>query len=76
MVSGYVGIYRRKEGTGGQTGCPRGREARPIGGAPPTLVDATSALFCGSQVSSAYFAPKIYLEMFHFVWTPFDIPFR
>ena len=25
MVSGYIGIYRRKEGTGGQKECPRGR---------------------------------------------------
>ena len=25
MVSGYVDIYWKKEGTGGQTGCPRGR---------------------------------------------------
>ena len=25
IVLGYVGIYRRKEGTGGQTRCPRGR---------------------------------------------------
>ena len=35
MFSGYIGIYRRKEGTGGETWGPRGR------GRAPTLVDAT-----------------------------------
>ena len=32
MVSGYVGIYRRKEGTGGQTWGPRGRGRALLGG--------------------------------------------
>src|SRR6187401_2572577 len=59
-VSRYVGIYRKKEGTGGQTGCPRGR------GRAPTLVDATSALLHGSQVSRVYFAPKISLPKVSF----------
>ena len=34
FVWGYVGIYRRKEYVGGATGGPRGRGARPGGGAP------------------------------------------
>ena len=33
VVWGYVGIYRRKEYVGGATGGPRGRGARPRGGA-------------------------------------------
>ena len=37
IVWGYVGIYRRKEYVGGATGGPRGRGARPRGGAPPPL---------------------------------------
>ena len=41
MVSEYAGIYRRKEGTVGQTWGARGRGARPKGGAPPTLVGTT-----------------------------------
>ena len=65
MVSGYVGIYRRKEGTGGLTWDPRGR-GRALGGAPPTLVGTTSALLRGSQVSRAYFAPKISLPKVSF----------
>ena len=52
MVSGYVGIYRRKEGTGGFMWDPRGR-GRALGGAPPTLVGTTSSLLHGSQVSRA-----------------------
>ena len=60
MVSGYVDIYRKKEGTGGQTWGPRGR------GRAPTLVDATCALLRGSQVSRAYFAPKISLPKVSF----------
>ena len=42
IVSGYVGIYRRKEGTGGHTRDPRGRR-RALGGPHPRghLVDPT-----------------------------------
>src|SRR6187399_1637903 len=35
MVSGYVGIYRRKEGTGGQMWGPRGRGRALWGGGAP-----------------------------------------
>ena len=38
MFSGYVGIYRRKKYVGGASRGPRGRGARPRGGAPSTLV--------------------------------------
>ena len=34
IVWGYVGIYRRKEYVGGASRGPRGRGARPRGGAP------------------------------------------
>ena len=34
IVWGYVGIYRRKEYVGGAPRGPRGRGARPRGGAP------------------------------------------
>src|SRR6187399_248226 len=38
-VSGYVDLYRKKEDTGGCSGAPRGKGARPgKGGTPPTLV--------------------------------------
>ena len=36
IVWGYVGIYRRKEYVGGAPRGPRGRGARPRGGAPPS----------------------------------------
>src|SRR6187401_405098 len=40
---GYVDIYRKKEGTGGHTGQPRGRGARyGKGGAPPILEGSPS----------------------------------
>ena len=41
--------------------------ARPVGGGgAPTLVDATCALFCGSQVSRKDIAPKISLPKVSF----------
>ena len=65
MVSGYVDMYRKKEGTGGLTWDPRGR-GHALGGAPPTLVGTTWTLLRGSQVSRAYFAPKISLPKVSF----------
>ena len=41
IVWGYVGIYRRKEYVGGAPRGPRGRGARPGGGAPSTPVTAS-----------------------------------
>ena len=38
MVSGYMGIYRRKKYVGGCPRGPRDRGARPTGGAPSYLV--------------------------------------
>ena len=35
MVSGYMGIYRRKKYGGGRARGPRDRGARPVGGRPP-----------------------------------------
>ena len=52
MVSGYVGLYRRKEGTGGLTWDPRGR-VRALGVGAPTLVGTTWPLLRVSQVSRA-----------------------
>ena len=43
MVSGYVGIYRRKKYVGGRPRGPRDSVAHPIGGAPYPLVDALAA---------------------------------
>ena len=43
IFSGYVGIYRRKKYVGGRSRGPRDRGARPIGGAPSYLVEASAA---------------------------------
>ena len=50
MFSGYMGIYRRKEGIGGATWGPQGM----------------CALFRGSQVSREDIAPKISLPKVSF----------
>ena len=57
-LSGYVGIYRRKEYVNGETGGPRGRGARP-GGAPSTLVTVSGTSWSRVQVSRITFGEKI-----------------
>ena len=58
LVWGYVDIYRKKEGTGGQTWGPQGRGA-PCRGAPPTLVTASFVPWSRVQVSWITFSEKI-----------------
>ena len=73
MFSGYVGIYRRKKYVGGRPRGPRdrGRALRggPISWGPRELPDLHSKLSgsCSFQKSRS--------RRFHYVWTPFDIPF-
>ena len=69
MFSGYMDIYRRKEGTGGATWGPSGR------GRAPTVVDATCALSVVLKSLVRDFLQKYLSRRFHSVWTPFDILF-
>ena len=75
IVSGYVGIYRRKEYVGGASGGPRGRGAPRGEGAPPTLVTASGTSWSRVQVSWITFGWKTRSRRFYSVWTPFGIPF-
>ena len=76
IVSGYVGIYRRKEYVGGATGGPRGWRAR-LGGwvRPPTLWPPGLFLDIGSKSPGSCSFRKSCSRRFHSVWTPFDSPF-
>ena len=59
IVWRYMDIYRRKEYVGGALRGPRGRGARPSGGAPPTLVTASLMPWRRVQVSWITFGEKI-----------------
>ena len=62
MFSGFMGIYRRKEGIGGARGGPRGWRARPVGGGEPwTLVAASFIPSRVLQVLCVDIVPKITL---------------
>ena len=58
IVSGYVGICRRKEYVGGALRGPRGWGARP-GGVPSTLVTSSGTAWSRVQVSWVTFGWKI-----------------
>ena len=75
LFSGYVGLYRRKKYVGGRPRGPRDMGARPIGAAPSYLMEASAASWLALQVLWITFVPKITLQRFHSLWTPFDIPF-
>ena len=67
MFSGYMDIYRRKEGIGGARGGPRGWGARPVGGgAPWTLVAASFVPSHVLQVFCVDIVPKITLAKVSF----------
>ena len=67
MVSGYMGIYRRKKYVGGRPRGPRDRGARPGGvGTPSYLVAASAASCLALQVLWITFIPKIMLPKVSF----------
>ena len=75
MFSGYVGIYRRKKYVGGHPRGPRDR-GRALQGARPTLSWPPRLLLdLHSKSSGSRSFEKSCSRRFHFVWTPFDIPF-
>ena len=59
IVRGYLGIYRKEEYVDGASRGPRGRGARPGGGAPSTLVTASGTAWSRVQVSWITFGWKI-----------------
>ena len=73
---GYVAICRKKEGTGGRVGQPRGTGARPGKGArpPPSRAGPPSPDLV-PKIPERDFLQKYLSRRFHSVWTPFDIPF-
>ena len=76
IVSWYVGIYRRKEYVGGATGGPRGWRARLVEvGATPTSWPPLFFLDVGSKSPGSCSLRKSCPRRFHYIWTPFDIPF-
>ena len=75
MVSGYVGIYRRKKYVGGATGAPRVWRTRLGGRRAPTSWTPRSFLDVHSKSSGSRLFQKSRSQRFHSVWTPFDIPF-
>ena len=76
MLSGYVGIYRRKKYVGGRSRGPgdRGRAqegwVRPPISWPPRLL-----LDLHSKSSGSRSFQKSRSRRFHSIWTLFDIPF-
>ena len=75
-VSGYVDLYRKKEGTGGVTGAPRGRgRALGRGGAPPPSWAPRGSSDVVLKFSVRDFLQKYLSRWFHSVWTLFDILF-
>ena len=67
MVSGYVGIYRRKKYVGGRPRSPRDRGARPVGvGAPSYLLASSGLPWLELQVSQIISFPKITLPKVSF----------
>ena len=76
MFSGYMDIYRRKEGIGGARGGPRGWRARPRGvDAPPASYTPWSFLDAHCKSPGSRLLRKSRPQRFHSVWTSFDIPF-
>ena len=69
MVSGYVGIYRRKKQVGGRLRGPRGWGARRAPSWPPPLLLDVHSKSPGSRLFQ-----KDRSRTFHSVWTPFGIP--
>ena len=74
MVSGYVGIYRRKKYVGGRPRGPRDR-GHPVGGRPPPSWLPRLLLDLHSKSSRSRSFQKSRSRRFHSVWTPFGIPF-
>ena len=70
IVSGYVGIDRRKEYVSGAMRGPRGRGARPPVSWPLRLL-----LELHSKSSGSRSFQKSRSRRFHSVWTPFNIHF-
>ena len=76
MLSGYVGIYRRKKYVGGRLRGPRDRgRALQGGGRPPISWEPRQLLGLHSKSSGSRSFQKSCYRRFHSVWTPFDIPF-
>ena len=70
MVSGYVGIYRRKEGTGGQTWSPRGRgRALGRGTHPPPSWASPLSPDVVLKLRVRDFLQKYLSQRFRSVWT-------
>ena len=76
MVTGYVGLYRRKEDTGGLTRDPRGRgRALGRGARPPPSWAPRGPYSVVLKSPVRDFLQKYLSRRFHSVWTLFDIPF-
>ena len=75
MVSGYMGIYRRKKYVGGRPRGPRDR-GRALQGARPLISWGPRRLLdLHSKFSGSRSFQKSRSRRFYSVWTPFDIPF-
>ena len=76
VVWGYVDIYRRKKYVDVASRGPQGRGVHPTRGArPPISWLPRQLLDLHSKLSGSCSFQKSRSRRFHFVWTPFDIPF-